>query len=105
MTTVSYEADPTVPNGNNISQQQGEQRRKIMEHLVLLLHAHKCLQLEKQAMVNNNNSINGDQQRTSTSHSCTLPYCETMRAVLQHMTKCSDFKNCSCKFTSIIVVK
>ncbi len=48
------------------------------------MHAHKCQQREKQ-------TINGEPTRPNT---CTLPHCNTMKTVLQHMTKCNDHKTC-----------
>ncbi|UJR31544.1 hypothetical protein I4U23_019032 [Adineta vaga] len=74
---------------NNTSVQQNDQRRQIIHHLALLLHAHKCLQRERQIVTNNDN------HETTSQSLCNVPHCITMRAVLQHMTKCSDFKTCS----------
>lgn len=81
-------------NSANLSTQQAQQRRQVIHHLALLLHAHKCLQREQQA------NCNGENHVTSTQYSCTLPHCASMRTVLQHMTKCSDFKTCTCKFAA-----
>jgi hypothetical protein len=77
---------------NNTSIQQNDQRRQIIHQLALLLHAHKCLQRERQI------TTNGDNHETTSQHLCTVPHCGAMRTVLQHMTKCADFKNCTCKY-------
>lgn len=87
--SISVDFESNNSNPNNISPQQVQQRRRVIQHLALLLHAHKCLQREQAS------NTNGSQ--TVLTSSCTVPNCETMRTVLQHMTKCSDFKNCSCK--------
>lgn len=48
--------------------------RLIQRQLVVLLHANKCAQRERQA-------TNGD-------YSCDVPHCETMKQVLTHMLHC-----------------
>lgn len=64
-------------------------------HLRLLLHAHICLQQETQTT---NNSTN---YTTTSQNLCTVPYCKEMRIVLQHMTQCENFDNCSGKFDNL----
>ena len=88
-TCTNSDSDSSIIN--NALVQHIDQRRQIIHHLALLLHAHKCLQRERQAV--DNSDING----TAPQNLCTVPYCVSMRTVLQHMTKCADFKNCSCK--------
>jgi hypothetical protein len=66
--------------------------QNIRNHLARVLHAHKCLQVERQPTNTNNN------HQTSSQNMCTVPQCATMRNVLLHMTTCNDLQNCSCKF-------
>ena len=89
---------------SNLSVQHGDQRQQIIQHLTLLLHAHKCLQRERQLAATAAAAAaacNGDNHGAMAPQPCTVPHCATMRAVLQHMTKCSDFKNCTCKSRSL----
>ncbi|CAF2740739.1 unnamed protein product [Rotaria sp. Silwood2] len=88
-TPITMDSDMDSSLINNTCAQQIDQRRQIIHHLALLLHAHKCLQRERQTV------NNGDIHDTAHQNICTVPHCTTMRTVLQHMTKCADFKNCS----------
>jgi E1A/CREB-binding protein len=80
--------------------QPNDPRRNVIQQLALLLHAHKCLQRERQTQVCNGDN-HGIIPTTMALNPCTLPHCATMRTVLQHMTKCTDLKTCSCKLFSM----
>uniref|UniRef100_A0A914DIB4 histone acetyltransferase n=1 Tax=Acrobeloides nanus TaxID=290746 RepID=A0A914DIB4_9BILA len=52
----------------------------VQQQLVLLLHAHKCSQLEKEVL---------------NKAPCSLSHCATMKAVLEHMITCDQGRRCN----------
>lgn len=57
-----------------------EKRQLIQQQLILLLHARRCQRQEDES----NERVNP----------CTTAHCNTMRAVLKHMSSCTQGKNC-----------
>ncbi|XP_030564506.1 CREB-binding protein isoform X1 [Drosophila novamexicana] len=57
-----------------------ERKKQIQQHLMLLLHAHKCNRREN---MNPNREV------------CSVNYCKAMKAVLAHMATCKQSKDCT----------
>ena len=74
--------------GNSTEGHDQQKMKLIQQQLVLILHANKCLQRE----------------RENPAHTCNLQYCRTMKDVLRHMMCCQDAQNCSCKYHNTLLL-
>ena len=80
----SSTSNPPVPGGGGggtSSSPDQEKTKLIQQQLVLLLHAHKCLQRE----------------RESENYRCSLPHCQVMKEVFRHIMQCNKTRDCSCE--------
>ena len=69
-----------------------EKLKLIIEHLLLLFHAHKCQLQDREKQQ--------EQQQQQPQTQCPLPECCTMKNVLNHMTSCQAGKRCTAPYCS-----
>ena len=80
----SLSSNPSTPGGSGALSPDQEKTILIRQQLVLLLHAHKCLQRE----------------RESENYRCNLPHCQVMKEVYRHIMQCTRARDCNCESNS-----
>lgn len=63
-----------------------ENLKLIQKQLAWLVHAQECQRRER------------EQSTSSDYQMCTLPYCRTMKDVLNHMMECQAERSCTCEY-------
>ena len=78
---TSSSSSLSAPGGGRSTTPGPEKTKLIQQQLILLLHAHKCLQ----------------RARESEKYRCSLPHCQVMKEVFKHIMQCTKTRDCNCE--------
>lgn len=91
---------PSVVLGHSTT--DSDENMQIQQQQALLVQANKCKLVQRKLVLLMHAQTCQRREQTSGNQSCTLPYCRTMKTVLNHMTSCNRGLNCDGKFNGFV---